>query len=340
MRGKSGIIALSHPARKPIYNPSTKTAVYANGSQITTFTGEQPDGIAGSEAQLILIDELFLMPYQREVYDQLQFTLRLGGDDEQQVVIASTPRPSELAKELLQDSDDVTVVTGSSGENTALTKGYMKRLQKRYGNTRLGRQEMNAELLLDNPDSLFESESIEKNRVTKQFFKSIFHEVERIVIAVDPSTTNNKSSDLCGICVAAKVEDRAYVLEDLSIKELPERWAAIVADAYNRHGASACIAEVNQGGDMVELVLRQQDTNMNIQKIHTRIGKYTRAEPVSNLYSRNLISHVGVHEKLEEEMVTWSPKLGRNQKSPDRMDALVYAVSALLISNQKKAWVA
>jgi len=335
-RGPSGILTNAHPDRRPIYTPSTKSATYRNGSVIRTFSADAEEGPAGSGASVILFDELFLYPKQQTIWDAFLFTLREG--DHQQIVIASTPRPTALAKHLIHEDDEVTLITGSSQENTA-SPAFLKRLEKRFNGTRLGRQEMHAELLMDNPDAMFTSDSIEKNRITEEKWKTMVDDIDRIVVAVDPSTTNNKSSDLCGISVCASIDDHAYVLEDLSIKDLPEKWASVAVDAYERHKASKIVAESNQGGSMVGLVLRQVDSNINLELIHARVGKYTRMEPVSALYERGMIHHVGLEnlKELEDEMTEWSPKVGRNQKSPDRVDALVYAITDLLL-NRTHVW--
>lgn len=257
----------------------------------------------------------------------LQFGLRLGDFPRQ--VVTTTPRPLPLLKELL--NDDRTCVTRMSTRDnrTNLASGFFDRVVSVYENTSLGRQELDGEIIEDRVDALWQREQIERYRCRKH------PPLMRIVIAIDPPVTGKSTSDACGIVVAGKAEDgRAYVLEDRSLAAVsPARWAAMTLQLYQRHDADQVVIETNQGGDMAESVLRSVDETLPIRQVKATRGKWLRAEPVAHLYERGLVSHVGALPELEDEMCDFGLEGLSNGRSPDRLDALVWALTDLMLNH-------
>jgi len=320
IEGESGLLHISPPWDTPEYQPSKRRLVWKNGAMALIFSGANPEQLRGPQHEKAWCDEIFAWQYPQETWDMLLFGLRLG--DNPQVVVTSTPKPSKLIKDLRADpSTKVTI--GSTYENRVnLAKSFVHEILKRYEGTRLGRQELNAEILDDNPNALWSRSILESTRVMKQ------PPIKRIVVAIDPATTSENESNSTGIIVAGLGSDNeGYVLEDGSMKGTPNAWASAAITLYHKYKADKIIAEANQGGDMIENTIHSIDKNVPFKKVHATKGKYTRAEPISSLYEQGRCHHVGTFGRLEDELCEW--ELG--MESPDRLDALVWAFTELMI---------
>ena len=315
--GESGFLNVIAQAQRPRHESSKRRLTWPNGSVATLFSADEPERFRGPQSHWSIVDELAAWRYP-DAWDQLLLGLRLGQDP--RVAVATTPRPTPLIRGLIQDAT-CHVTRGTTYENRAnLAPAFFEQIIKRYEGTRQGRQELNAEILDDIEGALWTYDTMEKNRVASA------PELVRIVVGVDPKTSSEADSET-GIVVAGKgTNEEVYILEDCSINDLPDAWARRVVDAYNRHQADRIIAEANQGGDMVTSVLRTVDRNISITPVWASRGKQTRAEPIAALYEQGRVHHVGMLPQLEDQMCTWVP----GAPSPDRMDALVWAVTALM----------
>lgn len=326
--GKSGLLARGHPDLDGLtYNPSIRQISHRNGSLAFTYSSDAPGQLRGPEHHFAWVDEL-AAHFDREAWDMLQFGLRLEEYPGQrpQVLITTTPKPLQVIRQLLADPH-CTVTRGRTLDNAAnLASDFLTTLMAQYEGTRMGRQELDGELLADVDGALWVRDWIDRHRV-----KVKPEAFARVVVAVDPATTSGPDSDMTGIIVAGQVEHGGdvYVLEDLSCRATPDAWARIVAGAYHFHRANLVVAETNQGGEMVSTLLRQVDATVPIKRIHAKSGKHARAEPVAALYEQRRVHHVGTLAALEDQLCTWEP--GGGQGSPDRLDALVYAVSELAL---------
>jgi len=261
--------------------------------------------------------------YPRETWDNLMLGLRIG--NKPQAVVATTPRPIPIIKQLVRDSRTA-VTRGHTLENRAnLAPDFLEYILDRYEGTRLGRQELAGEILDDNPDALWQRGKIDELRVKQH------PSLSRVVVAIDPQATDNPESSETGIIVAGIAyvgeEIHGYVLADLTTKGTPDKWATAGVTGYYHYKADRIVGEVNNGGDMVEHTIRTVDRNVSFKKVHASRGKYTRAEPVSALYEQGRIHHVGFFPELEDQMCEWVP----GDKSPDRLDALVWAITDLML---------
>lgn len=322
IEGQSGLLNISPPDFMPVYSPSKRRITWPNGAIATTYSADEPDLLRGPEHDGAWCDELAAWNYLQEAWDNLMLGLRLGVNP--QVVVTTTPRPLPMLKKLV--ADPLTAVTrGSTYENLAnLAPTFRKTVLEKYEGTRLGRQEIGGEILDDTPGALWNLAMIEATRI-----QTAPREFTRVVVAIDPAVTAGEDSDDTGIVVAAKGKDgRGYVLADLTCHESPLGWAKIALKAYEDYKADRIVAEVNNGGDLVETTLRTVNRNVPYSKVHASRGKTKRAEPISSLYEQGKISHVGMFAKLEDQMCTYVPGDDK-QKSPDRMDALVWGLTEL-----------
>jgi len=321
VEGESGILAISPPTSRPLYEPSKRRLTWPNGAIATTYSADEPDRLRGPQHDAAWCDELAAWRYP-DAWDQLMFGLRLGTDP--RVVVTTTPRPTALVRQLVL-SASTHVTRGSTYANRAnLAPAFFEQIVKRYEGTRLGRQELEAEILDDAPGALWKRPMIEEARIVNA------PDLVRVVVAVDPAVSARAASDETGIVVAGV--DRAghgYVLEDLSGRYSPAEWAALVVDAYARHRADRIVAEANQGGALVEANIRTADANASVELVHATRGKAIRAEPVAALYEQRRVHHVGVLAALEDQLTGWDPTTA--EQSPDRLDALVWAVTSLLV---------
>ena len=334
VEGDSGILACSHPRFRPVWSPATRTITWPNGAQAFTYSAEEPDRLRGPQHDLAWVDEFTSFRYP-EAHEMLEFGLRLGRNP--RALITTTPRPTKALKELIADPKTV-VVRGSTFENKGnLAPKFITRMLAKYKGTRLGRQELYAEILEDVVGALWTLARIEDARAPmardaegQPLGYAIVPDFARTVVGVDPAATSGADSDETGIVVAGRgVDGDGYVLGDYSCRLSPEGWARRAVQAYREHLADAIVAEVNNGGDMVEAVIHSIDPTVKVVKVHASRGKAVRAEPIASFYEQGRIHHVGTFPELEQQMLEWTP-LGYDG-SPDRMDALVWALTELLL---------
>lgn len=329
INGESGIIEHSPPWFTPIYVESKRQLTWPNGCIAKTYSAEKPAQLRGPQHHAGWSDEIAKWKYI-DAWDQLTFGMRLGKDP--RIVATTTPRPIKIVKDLIADPDCY-VTSGTTYDNKEnLAKTFLNRVVKKYEGTRLGRQELNAEMLDDNPHALWKRSEIDKHRQPNANI-----EFKRIVVAVDPPTTSGENADECGIIVAAiDVNDHGYVLADLTMAHAtPKEWATEAIRAYYKYDCDRLVAEINQGGEMVETIVRMIDESVSYRGVHASHGKVTRAEPVSALYEQARVSHVGFFAYLEDQMCEFDQDFDKEKMgySPDRVDALVWAFFELMIKN-------
>ena len=327
VEGESGILSVAPPWFRPIYEPSKRRLTWPNGTIATTFSAEEPERLRGPQHDAAVCDELGSWS-RPETWDMLQFGLRLGRNP--RCLVATTPRSTRLIRELLaREGGDVVVTRGSTYENRAnLAPGFFDQVIRKYEGTRLGRQELNAELLDDTPGALWSHSIIDAARV------SAAPPLQRIVVAIDPAVTSGEDADETGIVVVGKdANGHGYVLQDLSGKYSPTEWARVAVTAYRTHRADRIVAERNNGGDMVQATIRMVDPNVALSTVWASRGKVTRAEPVSALYEQGRMHHTGSFPQLEDQMTNFTSDFDREAAgySPDRLDALVWAATELLV---------
>jgi phage terminase large subunit-like protein len=320
VEGESGILAISPPWFRPKYEPSKRRLTWPNGAIATTYSADDPDQLRGPQHDLAWCDEIAKWRYI-DAWDQLQFGLRLGNDP--RCVATTTPRPIPLIRDLIKDPTTVTT-SGSTFDNRAnLPDAFFQRVVAKYEGSRLGQQELHAVILDDIEGALWKRQQLEDVRVRQ------YPELTRIVVGVDPAPTSSDESAETGIVVAGLgVDGQGYVLADVSLRDTPSNWAKAAVNAYHTYKADRIVAEANNGGDLIEHTIRTIDRKVAYKKVHASRGKQTRAEPISALYEQGKVHHVGYHALLEDQMTTWLPGL----PSPDRMDALVWALTELMIS--------
>ncbi|MGH8158377.1 MAG: DNA-packaging protein [Rhodanobacter sp.] len=333
IQGESGILAVCPRLERPVYKPSQRKLIWPNGAESLIFTADEPERLRGKQHQKLWCDELAAWRYA-DSWDQANFGLRLGTSP--QAVITTTPRPTELVRSILADPDTV-VTNGSTYDNKAnLAATFLSKVLKKYEGTRLGRQEIAGELLDDNPGALFKRKDIDKARVLMAP-----GDLSRIVVAIDPAATSSEGADDTGMVPAGiRMVDgllHGYVLSDLTCHETPMGWATIAVGAYHELKADRIIGEANNGGDMIEAVIRSVDKNVSYRKVIATRGKKIRAEPVAALYEQGRIHHVGDLGKLEDEMCQWDPN-DSSAKSPNRMDAVVWALTELMLADDNGAY--
>ncbi len=331
--GVSGILKFLPPecllnGRGRGYNATASEINLFNGSKIMGFSATEPDRLRGPQFHRAWCDELAAWQYP-DTFDQLMFGLRLGQNP--QCVITTTPKPTPLIRNLLKRTN-IVITRGSTFENEDnLAPAAIQQLREKYENTRLGRQELFAEILNDSEGALWTYKMIDDCRI----LQSKIPEMQRIVIALDPAVTSNVESDETGIIVAGRgVDGRYYVIEDKSGKMSPDAWGRLAIDLYYQHQADRIVAEVNNGGDLVERLLRTIDTDVPYTPVHAARGKLVRAEPIAALYEQKKVLHLKTFDVLEEQMTTY---VGGN-KSPDRMDALVWALTELSSTSGTAYW--
>lgn len=332
VEGDSGILAVSPPATRPRWEPSRGRLVWRSGAQAFVYSGENPEGLRGPQHHLAWCDELAKWAYPQATWDTLAMTMRLG--DRPRTLVTTTPRPLALLKALRAAEDTVTV-TGRTADNALLPPAFLAAMERDYAGTRTGRQELDGELIDDVPGALWTRAMLEGCRVRA------LPVIARVVVAVDPPA--GIGGDACGIVAVALGEDgTGYVVDDASLHgATPEGWARAVADCAHRNGADRVVAEANNGGAMVRSVLAAADAAMPITLVHASHGKVARAEPVAALYEAGRVRHVGAFPALEDEMCGLISGGGYEGpgRSPDRADALVWALSALMLGNRRQATV-
>ena len=329
VEGESGILAICSNAERPHYAVSKRRLEWPNGSRTLIFSADEPERLRGKQHRKLWCDEVAAWRYD-ESWDQAMFGLRIG--DNPQAVVTTTPRPIQIVKDLIADPDTI-VTRGSTYDNRAnLTPTFFSKVIRKYEGTRLGRQELNAELLDDNPRALWQRDNIDKYRVAAA------PTLRRVVVGLDPNVKNrnddpNDDLDEAGIIVAGIGDDGDfYVLADLTIDAGPNEWGKAAVKAYRDHKADRIIGEVNNGGDMIEMLLRTVDQNVSYKSVTATRGKAIRAEPISALYEQGRVHHVGALSKLEDEQCDFDPVT--TVKSPNRMDALVWSLTELSDATQ------
>lgn len=326
VKGESGILAVCPPWNKPDYKPSLRLLEWPNGAQMTVYSAEEPDLLRGPQHDFVWADELASWTRGQETWDNAMLGLRLG--DDPRAIVTTTPRPIPQIKKLLKDPR-VKDTRGSTLENLMnLAPTFREQVLSQYQGTRLGRQEIDGEILDDVPGALWTSGLIERYRIA-----TAPERLARIVVAIDPAVSSGEESDDTGIIVAgidSNNNGRGYVLSDITIHDTPSAWAKRAVDAYHYWQADSIVAEANNGGELVRLNIQVEDRNVPVKLVHASRGKRTRAEPISTLYEQGRIAHVGLFAELEDEMCSWLPG---DDNSPDRMDALVWALSELMLDS-------
>lgn len=321
IEGESGILATAPPWDRPLYEPSKRKLTWLNGSVAYTYSAEEPERLRGPQHGAGWCDELCAWKYP-ETWDMFLFGLRLGKSPK--VAITTTPKPTPLIKQLIKDKLAV-VVRGSTYDNLENLAGtFRKTVVEKFEGTRLGRQELHAEILEDNERALWTRKMIDPYRLQKKELPDF----ERVIVAVDPAITSNELSAETGIIVAARgIDKRLYVLDDFSCKLSPDQWARRVKIAAEVWHTDRVIGEINNGGDLVEAVIRHVMPNASYKSVRASRGKITRAEPIAALYEQGRVSHLGAMPTLEDQLCDYDPV--NSDRSPDRLDALVWALTEL-----------
>lgn len=347
IEGPSGILDSSPDDFKPLYEPSKRRLTWPNGTVASVFSADEPNRLRGPQFHWAIADELAAWRFM-EAWDMLQFGLRLG--DHPQCAIATTPRPLPIIKDLIADPA-CEVVRGTTYENRDnLADAFFKQIIRKYEGTRLGRQELNAELLDDVPGALWNRTGLDKTRVTS--FPTLF----RIAVAIDPAASTGQTGIVVmGIGIGTDGEIHGYVLDDVTPEAgaSPAKWAMAAIAAYNKYSADVMVGEVNNGGAMVEHTIRTVEggKSVNYKLVRASRGKYTRAEPVAALFEQKRCHMVGSFAKLEDELCEWVPgqkwmardddgapgdKKGAKVDSPNRLDAMVWAATELMLDKEEE----
>ncbi len=323
--GQSGLLAIHAAAERPAYNASRRELTWPNGAVAQLFSADDPESLRGPQFGAAWADELAKWRYAERAWDMLQFCLRLG--DRPRQAVTTTPRPVPLLKRLV--ADPATAISRAATHANAgnLAPAFLSAVVARYRGTRLGRQELDGALIEDRPDALWRREAIDAARLHQA------PPLARIVVAVDPPVTSGPRADACGIVACGRTEDgRAFVLADTTTQgSQPLDWARAAVRLYASVQADCIVAEVNQGGELVTQLLRQVAPNIPVRTVRATRGKYLRAEPVAALYERGLVAHVGLWPELEDQMCDFGPGGLSDGCSPDRLDALVWALTELML---------
>lgn len=311
------------------YSSSISEIRLHNGSKIVGYAASEPERLRGPQYHRAWCDEVAAWRYP-EAFDQLMFGLRLGKNP--QCLITTTPKPTKIIRDLVA-REDVAVTTGSTFENEAnLAESALAMLRDKYEGTTLGRQELYAEIIENLEGALWTSALIDEARMPDDTEK----ELKQIIVAIDPAVTNNEDSDETGIMVVGKdLNNEYYVLEDVSGKYSPDAWARKAINCYYDWGADRIVAEVNNGGDLVERLLRGIDDNIPYRSVRATRGKLVRAEPIAALYEQRRVHHIGYFPELESQMCSY---IGETKPSPDRLDALVWGITELSKSKGEVNW--
>ncbi len=330
--GDSGILACSPPDRRPDWQATRRRLVWPNGAIAECHSASSPEELRGPQFDAAWLDELAKWSKGQDAWDMLQFGLRLGHNPQQ--VITTTPKNVEVLKRILETSSTVVTSAATEANSAYLADNFLEEVRARFGGTRLGRQELDGEFLEDAEGALWTSEMLAAARVRE------VPEFDRIVVAVDPVVSKGKNADACGIVVVGGVlkgpprDWRAVVIEDATIQGAsPSGWARAALAALARHGGDRIVAEINQGGLLVEEVLRQEDPFVPFKGVHATKGKEIRAEPVAALYEQGRVGHYGDLVALEDEMSQMTVSGYKGRRSPDRVDALVWAVTEMIVSH-------
>lgn len=330
VEGESGILKTHPPSFRPVYHTSKRQLTWPNGAIATLYNATEPDQLRGPQHDAAWCDELAKWMYARDTWDMLQFGLRLG--DRPQQIITTTPRPIQVIKEILLSPSTFTT-RGNTDENAVnLAPSFLKQIVNRYAGTRLGRQELNAEILDDIPGALWQRDQIEKIRIRE------VPPMKRVVVAIDPSGTDGQSDDAAdvGIIAAGLGQDgKGYILADRTCNMSPAGWGRVAVRTYHELQADRIVAERNYGGAMVKHVILTTDKDVPYREVTASRGKWVRAEPIAALYEQDKIRHVGAFPQLEDEMCAFGPDGLADGLSPNRVDAMVWAFTELMLKAER-----
>jgi phage terminase large subunit-like protein len=326
VEGESGLLAVHPRDFRPTYEPSKRRLTWPNGAVATLYNATEPDQLRGPQHDAAACDELAKWREAEETWANLMMGLRLGSRP--RCVVATTPRPIPLLRKLIADPQTITTRGRTADNAVNLAEPFLRTVTERYGGTRLGRQELEGEMLDDMPGALWKRSWLDEGRRPKP------ETLERVVVAIDPAASAGESADetgivVCGVSVDPDGIKRGYVLEDCSVRGSPEEWARAAVAAYDRWDADRVIAEANNGGEMIQTVIRTVRAGMFVELVHASRGKAVRAEPISALFEQGRVHLCGVFPELEDQLCAFTPWMDRSKGSPDRADAMVWALSSL-----------
>ncbi len=330
IEGLSGLFAIHRPEERPKLEASRNQLVWPNGSIAQMFAADDPDSLRGPQFDAAWCDELCKWRVPDYAWDTLQFALRLGALP--QCVVTTTPRAIPLLRKLMDDQATVTSRSRTADNARHLAPVFLAEMQRRYGDTALGRQELEGEIVADRLTGLWKRSHIAQARLAAR------PELTRIVVAVDPPVSATSGSDSCGIIVAGLgIDKRGYVIGDRTVQGRdPTTWAHAAVAAYHDYAADRIVVETNQGGDLVLQVFKSIDANLPVKKMHASLGKYLRAEPIAALYAEGRVAHVGEFPELESQMCDFAADDLSQGRSPDRLDALVWALTELMLTTHRQ----
>lgn len=328
IEGVSGLLRIHRRSERPLWKPSLRRLEWPNGAVAQAFSSEDPEALRGPQFEIAWADEIAKWRRGEEVWDMLQFGLRLGERPRQ--VATTTPRPVPLVKRLVADPACVVARASTRANAFNLAPRFLDAVVGRYQGTRLGRQELDGELIEDRDDALWRRDEIDRLRL------DVAPPLARVVVAVDPPATSGANADACGIVACGLGETEVgHVLADASARGLrPTDWAARAVALFETLEADCLVVEVNQGGEMVETILREVAPDVPVRPVRATRGKWLRAEPVAALYAQGRVRHVGVFPELEDELCDFGPEGLSSGRSPDRLDALVWALTALMLTGR------
>ena len=325
IEGVSGILAAHKRSERPLWEPSRKRLTFDNGVVAQAFSAEDPESLRGPQFSAAWCDELAKWRYAEESWDMLQFGLRLGEWPRQ--IVTTTPRPIPLLKRLMSERGVVTTRATTRQNAANLAPSFLESVIAQYAGTRLGRQELDGEIVEERADALWSRDMLEAARIAEA------PPMERIVVAIDPPASSGKRADRCGIVAAGIARGVVHVLEDTTLAAArPAQWARAAVALYHKLEADVLIAEVNQGGEMVRAVIHEADASVPVKEARATRGKYLRAAPVAQLYEQGRVRHVGAFPALEDELCDFGTDGLSSGRSPDRLDALVWAIHALALA--------
>ncbi len=328
VEGISGLLAVHPDEERPIYETTRRRLVWPSGAIAQLFSADEPESLRGPQFSAAWCDELCKWRYGEAAWDMLQFGLRLGKFPQQ--VVTTTPRPTPLLKRIMAAKTTVVSKSSTRDNSINLAPGFLQTVLGRYEGTRLGRQEIDAEILEDNPNALWQRDVIDQFRVRN------CPQLTRIIVAIDPPVSSTRSSDACGI-ICAGLDDlgHGFVLKDATCHAVrPLEWAQIALRTYHEFDADALVAEVNQGGDMVKTIIAQVNNSVPVKSVRATRGKWVRAEPIATLYAQGKVHHVGALAQLEDQMCDLTSDGKSCGRSPDRVDALVWALTELILARE------
>jgi phage terminase large subunit-like protein len=328
IEGVSGLLGVHAWHERPSWLPSRKRLEWSDGQIAQVFSAEDPESLRGPQFCCAWSDEMAKWRYAEAAFDMLQFGLRLGSQPRQ--LITTTPRSTALLKRLVEDPTSVVTRAATRANANNLAPTFLQTVMGRYAGTRLGQQELEGEIIEDRPDALWSRSLLESCRVAEA------PSLQRIVVAVDPPASSGKRAAACGIVAAGITEAGiCYVIADDTVSGVtPNTWALKAIALWRKLQADALVAEVNQGGDMVRAVINEADPAVPVTSVHASRGKWLRAEPVAMLYEQGRVKHAGIFAALEDEMCDFASSGLSSGKSPDRLDALVWAIASLAFQDR------